>query len=75
MFWLFLIVVILSRSQVGRAAADWIREQGGRSFTLADLEATEHRLEERLLDLEERIEDTERMLQRHRGSAGLPPIG
>ena len=74
MFWLFLIVVILSRSQVGRAVADWIHEHGGRSLTLADLEATEHRLEDRLLELEERVEDTERMLQRQRGSAGLPQI-
>ncbi len=74
MFWLFLIVVVLSRSQMGRAIADSIHERGGGPFTQAELEATEGRLEERLLDLEERIEDTERMLQRQRGSAGLPPI-
>jgi len=74
MLWLFLIVVILSRGQVGKAVAEWIHGHGGGSFTLADLEATEHRLEERMLELEERIEDTERMLQRQRRSAGLPPI-
>ncbi len=74
MFWLFLIVAIVSRSQIGRALADSIHDRGGGPFTLADLEATEGRLEERMLDLEERIEDTERMLQRQRGSAGLPPI-
>lgn len=74
MFWFFLAVLILSRSQVGKALADWIAGHAGQPYALADLEATEHRLEDRLEELEERVEDTERLLQRHRRSAGLPPI-
>jgi len=72
--WFFLAVLIVSRSQVGKALADWIANHGGAPYSLADLEGVEHRLEDRLLELEERVEDTERVLQRQRRSAGLPPI-
>lgn len=72
---MFLAVVVLVRSQIGRAIADAIAGRGGGELAAGELEAVEQRLEERLLDLEDRLDFTERLLQQQRGREGLPPIG
>jgi hypothetical protein len=74
MLWIFLAVVVVARSPVGRAIADRI---SGRAHPVAHREALaelERRLEDRLIDLEERVDFTERLLQQQRGREGLPPI-
>ena len=74
MFWLFLSVLIVSRSQIGKAIADWIAGHQRSSVGSQDVDALERRVDERLMELEERVEFAERMLQRQRRSAGLPPL-
>lgn len=78
--WFFLGVAVVANSQIGRAIAARIRGGAGggggsgKPWTAADLEAAEHRLEDRFMELEERLEYTERLLQQRRASEGLPPI-
>lgn len=75
MFWLFLSVVILTRSALGRAIAT--RIAGGRPVRRPDphaLDAAEQRLEEHLVELDERLEFAERLLQQQRRRQNLPPI-
>lgn len=74
MLWIFLAVVVVARSPIGRAIADKIAGRAPAGADLAAIEAVEHRLEARLIDLEERVDFAERLLQRHRGHEGLPPI-
>lgn len=74
MLWIFLAVVVVARSPIGRALADKIAGRGPAGADRAAIEAVEHRLEARLIDLEERVDFTERVLQRQRGHEGLPPI-
>lgn len=75
MFWLFLIVLIVTRGQMGRALAEMIAGYGRGGSSPAELDAVEQRLEERLMELEDRLDFTERLLQQQRNQAGLPPIG
>jgi hypothetical protein len=74
MFWIFLAVVVVARSPIGRALADKIAGRVAPGTDPAELEAVEQRLEARLIDLEERMDFAERVLQRQRGREGLPPI-
>ena len=69
----FLIVAVLVNSRLGRALADAISDRGA-SLAAGELDAAEHRLDERLIELEDRLEYTERLLQQQRSRAGLPPI-
>lgn len=64
LFWLFLTVVIFVKSPVGRALADRLagRVPEGGTLSNEDLDFL-HQVEDRLLDLEERIEFAERRLQ------------
>lgn len=71
-----LAIIVLARSPIGRALADRL---SGRSPQLsdpggADIEALEARLDERFLELEDRLDFTERMLHQRRNSRDLPPI-
>lgn len=78
MFWLFLTALIVVKSPLGKALADRLAgrypENDGRLES--DLEPVVHQLEDRVLDLEERLEFAERMLQaqkeRDRLQAGGP---
>ncbi len=72
-FWAFIMVAVLVNSRLGRALADAIAERGG-GLAAGELEAAEDRLEDRLIELEDRLEYTERLLQQQRGRSGLPPI-
>lgn len=74
MFWFFLIVLIVTRGQMGRALADMIAGYGRGGIGPGELDAVEHRLEERLIELEDRLDFTERLLQQRRNQADLPPI-
>ncbi len=74
MLWIFLAVVVVARSPIGRAIADKIAGRGSAGADRAAIEAVEHRLEGRLFELEERVDFAERLLQRQRGHEGLPPI-
>lgn len=75
MLWIFLAVVVVAKSSIGRAIADRISGRGMGKLDRAELDAVEQRLEARLMDLEERLDFAERALQQQRGREGLPPIG
>ena len=63
MFWLFLTALILAKSPLGKALADRL---AGRipegSLSSADLDIL-HQLDDRVMDLEERLEFAERLIQ------------
>jgi hypothetical protein len=63
-FWLFLTVVIFVKSPMGRALADRLAGRAPEGATLSneDLEFL-HQIEDRMMDLEERLEYTERRIQ------------
>lgn len=73
LFW-FLAIAVICHSPVGRAIADMIAGRGGGAIDPAELEAAEHRLEDHLLELEERLEFAERLLQQQRARDQLPPV-
>ena len=63
MFWLFLTAIIVVRSPLGKAMADRIAGRtlpGG--LQSADLDLL-HQIEDRVMDLEERLEFAERLIQ------------
>jgi hypothetical protein len=72
--WLFLAIVIVAKSPIGRAIADRIAGRSSPALDHGELDALEQRVEDRILDLEERVEFAERLLQQKRASDGLPPI-
>lgn len=74
--WFFLAVLVVAKSPIGRALADRIagRSHGASDISRADLDAFEDRMEERLLDLEERLDEAERRLLGSRGREELPPL-
>ncbi len=67
MFWLFLTVIIVVKSPLGRALADRLagRTPDGRTLSHEDLEMLHH-LEDRVMDLEERLEYAERLIQQQK---------
>lgn len=67
MFWLFLTCIIVVKSPLGRALADRLagRTPDGRSLSDEDVEML-HQLEDRVMDLEERLEFAERMIQQQK---------
>ncbi len=63
MFWLFLTAIIIVKSPLGKALADRLAgrvHDGG--LSPADIEHI-HQLEDRVMDLEERVEYAERLIQ------------
>ncbi len=63
MFWLFLTALIVVKSPLGKALADRLAgrmPEGGLSS--ADLDIL-HQLDDRVMDLEERLEFAERLIQ------------
>lgn len=73
-FFLFLTAVIVIKSPLGRALADRLAGRFPDERQL-DLEPIVHQLEDRVLDLEERLEYAERLLERqkHRPQLGADP--
>lgn len=73
MLWLLLSIAVVAASPVGRAIADRIT---GRIPEVDEdrenLHWMEQRIEERILDLEDRLDMTERLLQRPPGGHGRP---
>ena len=67
MFWLFLTALIVVKSPLGRALADRLagHTPDGRSLSDEDVEMLHH-LEDRVMDLEERLEFAERMIQQQK---------
>ena len=67
MFWLFLTCIIVVKSPLGRALADRLagRTPDGRSLSDEDFEIL-HNLEDRVMDLEERLEFAERLIQQQK---------
>ena len=70
--WLFLAIIIVAKSPIGRAIADRIAGRSSPGLDHGELDALEQRVDDRILDLEERLEFAERLLQQKRGSDGLP---
>ena len=67
MFWLFLTAIIVIKSPLGKALADRLAgrtSDGGPA--LAEFEPIIHQLEDRVLDLEERLEFAERLIQQQK---------
>ncbi len=67
MFWLFLTALIVVKSPLGKALADRLagRTPDGQSLSNEDLEVLHH-LEDRVEDLEERLEFAERLIQQQK---------
>ena len=68
MFWLFLTALIVVKSPLGKALADRLagRYPEGDGHLESDLEPIVHQLEDRVLDLEERLEFAERLIQQQK---------
>ena len=68
MFWLFLTALIVVKSPLGKALADRLagRYPEGQDHLESDLEPVVHQLEDRVLDLEERLEFAERLIQQQK---------
>ncbi|MDH5803777.1 MAG: hypothetical protein OEZ54_01240 [Gemmatimonadota bacterium] len=64
MFWFFIAVLVVVKSPIGRAIADRLAGRSG-GLNSGDLEPVIHELEDRVLDLEERLEMTEMRLKRN----------
>ena len=64
MFWLFLTAIIVVKSPLGKALADRLagRIPEGGGLSSADLDLL-HQVEDRVMDLEERLEFAERLIQ------------
>ncbi len=67
MFWLFLTAIIIVKSPLGKAMADRLtgRTPDGRTLSDEDVEMLHH-LEDRVMDLEERLEFAERLIQQQK---------
>jgi hypothetical protein len=62
-FWLFLTVMIFVKSPMGKAMADrWAGRVPDGGLNNEDLEFL-HQMEDRVMDLEERLEFAERLIQ------------
>ncbi len=68
MIWLFLTALIVVKSPLGKALADRLagRYPEGQDHLESDLEPVIHQLEDRVLDLEERLEFAERLIQQQK---------
>ncbi len=71
--WILIAVIVVARSAIGRAIAERIRGHHPHTDPAA-LAMLEQRLEERLTELEERVDFAERLLQQQRGRDELPPL-
>ena len=75
MFWLFLAVAVVATGPIGKAIAARLSGRAGPAgVRKEELLELEQRLEERVIELESRLDYTERLLEQQRRGQGLPPL-